>query len=72
MDNRCLAVFRELRSAVSVELGGKWKHQPELAMCLAANCKNGISSTSFTAVSVNGQRLITIPRSLEEDIRRNN
>jgi len=69
MDNRCLAVFRELRSAVSVELGEKWKHQPELAM---ANCKNGISSTSFTAVSVNGQRLITIPRSFEEDIRRNN
>jgi hypothetical protein len=25
MDNRCAAVFRELRSAVSVEQGEKWK-----------------------------------------------
>jgi hypothetical protein len=35
-------VFRELRSAVSVERGKKWKHQAGVAICLAA--KNGISS----------------------------
>jgi hypothetical protein len=53
--------FRELRSAVSVERGEKWKHQPDWQCASRPTARTESVPTSFTAVLVNGQCLVNNP-----------
>ena len=60
MDNRCRAVFRELRSAVSVELGEKWKYQPNFGSSGRAGL-NGAERRQLVAVLIHKHRAGLVP-----------
>jgi hypothetical protein len=60
MDNRCPAVFRELRSAISVERGKKWKHPPGWRQEGRASDQCAVNKTSRDSSSVGARRARSI------------